>query len=73
VRSELGRQKSQNSTSTGRPICLSIRSDATFTQGRSVGNGGAAIVSTGARMRRVTLAAAPRNSAAHPGIQPVNQ
>jgi hypothetical protein len=58
VRSEFGRQKSQNSTSTGRPTCLSMRSGATFTQGRSFGNGGAAMVSTGARMGRVTLATA---------------
>ena len=56
MRSEFGRQKSQNSTRTGRPTCLSIRSGATFTQGRSAGNGGAAMVSTGARMRALTIA-----------------
>src|SRR3712207_905274 len=44
VRSELTRQKSQNSTSTGRPRCLSIRSIATLIQVRSRGNGGAGIV-----------------------------
>src|SRR5829696_4121938 len=51
VRSELTRQKSQNSTSTGRPRCLSMRSGATLTHGRSRGNGGAGMACAGARMR----------------------
>jgi hypothetical protein len=69
MRSELGRQKSQNSTSTGRPICLSMRSGATFTQGRSAGNGGAAIVSTGARIAAGDASSGPdRNSRRSPGI-----
>src|SRR3954463_12531668 len=49
VRSELTRQKSQNSTKTGRPICLSIRSGATLIHVSSRGNGGAGIVSGWAR------------------------
>jgi hypothetical protein len=49
VRSELTRQKSQNSTSTGRPRCLSIRSGATLIQGASRGKGGAGMLSVGAR------------------------
>src|SRR5262245_53947706 len=44
VRSELMRQKSQNSISTGRPRCLSIRSIATLIQVRPRGNGGAGMV-----------------------------
>jgi hypothetical protein len=49
VRSELGRQKSQNSTSTGLPRCLSIRSGATLTHVAVVGNGGAGMSWTGGR------------------------
>src|SRR5215208_7461851 len=49
VRRELTRQKSQNSISTGRPRCLSIRSGATLTQVSSRGNGGAGIACSGAR------------------------
>src|SRR5918995_6836566 len=49
VRSELMRQKSQNSISTGRPRCLSIRSGATLIQAISRGNGGAGMVSGLAR------------------------
>src|ERR1051325_8630543 len=49
VRSEFTRQKSQNSTSTGRPTCLSIRRGATLIQESSRGNGGAGIVSGWAR------------------------
>ena len=41
------RQKSQNSTSTGRPRCLSMRSDATLTQVRPAGNGGAGMSTAG--------------------------
>ena len=50
VRIEFGRQKSQNSISTGRPSCWSMRSDVTLTHRRCVRNAGAGIVSTGARM-----------------------
>ena len=49
MRIEFGRQKSQNSISTGRPRCWSIRSDATLIHGAPRGNGGAAMWSTGAR------------------------
>jgi hypothetical protein len=53
VRSELGRQKSQNSTSIGLPrwITLTPR-PATFAHGKPEGNSGATIVSTGARKLR---------------------
>ena len=47
---ELGRQTSQNSISTGWRACFSMRSGATFTQARSFGKVGAAIVSTGERI-----------------------
>ena len=47
MRSELTRQKSQNSTSTGLPRCWSIRSEPALTQGSFAGNGGAVMVSTG--------------------------
>ena len=50
MRSELTRQKSQNSTSTGRPRCLSMRSGATLTQVSSRGNGGAGMACSGARI-----------------------
>src|SRR5262245_36556022 len=49
VRSELMRQKSQNSIRTGRPRCLSIRSGATLIHVISRGKGGAGIVSGWAR------------------------
>ena len=49
MRSEFTRQKSQNSIRTGRPRCLSIRSDATLIHAISRGNGGAGIVSGWAR------------------------
>ena len=47
---ELGRQKSQNSTSTGRPRCWSIRSGATLIHRRRGGNIGASMWSTGGRI-----------------------
>ena len=43
VRIELTRQKSQNSISTGCPICWSIRIVATLIHGAPRGNGGAAM------------------------------
>src|SRR5437763_17174734 len=49
VRIEFGRQKSQNSISTGRPRCWSMRRVATLTQGSLGGNGGAWMWSAGAR------------------------
>src|ERR1700734_2193898 len=57
VRIEFGRQKSQNSISTGLPIWRSMRSDFTFTQRRCVRNGGAGIVSAGARVNAARLPA----------------
>src|SRR3954464_14876796 len=58
---------------TGLPICLSIRSDATLTQGSFAGNGGAGIVSTGARMvqRRRTVASPTRSAVRHPRGTPM--
>src|ERR1700709_716364 len=52
VRSEFGRQKSQNSTSIGRSrwMMLTGAPPAVLTHGSFVGNSGAAIVSTGARI-----------------------
>jgi hypothetical protein len=49
VRSEFGRQKSQNSTSIGRPRWMLACGRAAFTRGKRVGNSGATMVSTGAR------------------------
>jgi hypothetical protein len=53
VRIELTRQKSQNSTSSGRSrwMMLTWAPAATFTHGRLRGNSGAAMWSTGARNR----------------------
>src|SRR5947208_3246402 len=56
---ELGRQKSQNSTSTGRPSWRSRRSDATLPRSRPTGKGGAARVSTPGRAVGGDVDAAP--------------
>ena len=46
---EFGRQKSQNSTSSGRPRWIVAGACRVFTHGARLGNGGAAILSGGAR------------------------
>jgi len=51
VRIEFGRQKSQNSTSSGRPRWIVEGACRAFTHGGRRGNGGAAILSGGARRR----------------------
>ena len=50
MRIEFGRQKSQNSTSIGLPRWRMLAARRALTHGRFVGNSGAAIVSTGARI-----------------------
>src|SRR5215212_6325510 len=64
------RQKSQNSTSTGRPRCLSIRSGATLSHGRSGGKMGAGI-SAGTRIGGARHASIAANSPPlHPQLPP---